>query len=105
MAKSKPKKSKKKIIVFGIIGLVLLVVILLLVFGGDKERIISVQTELVKERNITQVVSATGKINPINKVELRPEVTAEIVELPVEEGDRVKKGQLLNKIETRNIHC
>jgi HlyD family secretion protein len=98
MAKSKPKKSKKKIIVFGIIGLVLLVVILLLVFGGDKERIISVQTELVKERNITQVVSATGKINPINKVELRPEVTAEIVELPVEEGDRVKKGQLLIRL-------
>ncbi|MBL1213669.1 MAG: efflux RND transporter periplasmic adaptor subunit [Ignavibacteriae bacterium] len=98
MGKSKPKKSKKKIIVFGIIGLVLLVVILLLVFGGDKERIISVQTELVKERNITQVVSATGKINPINKVELRPEVTAEIVELPVEEGDRVKKGQLLIRL-------
>lgn len=98
MAKSKPKKSKKKIIVFGLIGLVVLVVILLLVFGGDKERIISVQTELVKERNITQVVSATGKINPINKVELRPEVTAEIVELPVEEGDRVKKGQLLIRL-------
>jgi len=98
MAKSKPKKSKKKLFIFGGLGLILLVVVLLLAFGGDKERIISVQTEQVKERDITQVVSATGKINPINKVELRPEVTGEIVELPVEEGDNVKKGQLLIRL-------
>jgi len=92
MAKGNKKKSKKKkIIIFGGLGLLLVIVILLVVMGGDKERIITVQTEDAESRNITQVVSATGKINPVEQVVLRPEVTGEIVELPVEEGDRVSK--------------
>jgi len=99
MAKGNKKKSKKKkIIIFGGLGLLLVIVILLVVMGGDKERIITVQTEDAESRNITQVVSATGKINPVEQVVLRPEVTGEIVELPVEEGDRVSKGQLLIRI-------
>ena len=97
MAKGNRKKSKKKLIVFGGLGLLLLIVILAVVFSGDKENIVSVQTEKVVKRNITQIVSANGTINPIEKVELRPEVSGEIVELPVEEGDKVVKGQLLIK--------
>lgn len=92
------KKSKKKIFIFGGIGVLVVVLILLVAFSGNKEQIISVQTELVQKRNITQVVSATGKINPENQVIITPEVTGEIVELPVKEGDMVKKGQLLIKI-------
>lgn len=77
----------------------MLVVVLALTFsGGDKENIISVQTEDVQKRTITQVVSATGKIHPEYQVVLRPEVNGEIVNLPVEEGDMVKKGQLLVRI-------
>lgn len=92
------KKSKKKVIIIGGISLLLLVVVALVAFGGNKEMIISVQTEDVKARNITQVVSATGKINPVDQVIITPEVTGEIVELPVEEGDKVSKGQLLVRI-------
>ena len=95
MANGKPKKSKKKFIIFGILGVLVIVVILLLVLSGNKEKIISVQTEEAQKRTITQVVTATGKINPIEQVILRPEVTGEVVELPVEEGDLVKKGELL----------
>ncbi|MFH1194685.1 MAG: efflux RND transporter periplasmic adaptor subunit [bacterium] len=94
MGKGKPK-SKKKLFIFGGLGLLLLIVILVVAFGGSKEVIVSVTTEKAETRIITQIVSATGKINPVNKVELRPEVNGEIVELPVEEGDMVKKGQLL----------
>ncbi len=92
------KKSKKKLFIFGGIGILIIVVVLLVVFGSDKEVIISVQTEDVEARTITQVVSATGKIQPVEKVVLRPEITGEIVNLPVEEGDYVKKGQLLVRI-------
>jgi HlyD family secretion protein len=92
------KKSKKKIYIFGGIGALLLVLILLVVFSGNKEQIINVQTETVEKRNITQVVTATGKINPEFQVVITPEVTGEIVELPVKEGYNVKKGQLLIKI-------
>lgn len=98
MSKSKKKKSKKKLYIFGGLGLLLLVVILLAVFSGDKEKIVSVQTEKVIKRDITQVVAANGTINPVEKVELRPEVMGEIVQLPVEEGDEVKKGQLLVRL-------
>ncbi len=99
MAKGKRNKSKKKkILVFGGLGLLLLIVVLAVVFSGDKEKIVTVQTEKVSKRTITQLVSANGTINPVEKVELRPEVTGEIVELPVKEGDKVKKGQLLIRL-------
>ncbi|MBK7106585.1 MAG: efflux RND transporter periplasmic adaptor subunit [Ignavibacteriae bacterium] len=98
MGKVNRKKSKKKLFIFGGLGLLLLVVVLLVLFSGDKETIVSVQTEKVTKRNITQIVSANGTIDPVEKVELRPEVTGEIVELPVKEGDRVKKGQLLIRL-------
>ncbi len=98
MAKANGKKSKKKIIVFGILFLLLAAVIAVVVLSGNKEKIVFVQTEKAQKRDITQTVSATGNINPVEQVILRPEVNGEIVELPVEEGDFVKKGQLLLRI-------
>jgi len=98
MANGKKKRSKKKLFIFSGLALLLLVVVIVVVASGDKEVIVSVQTEKVAKRTITQVVSATGKINPVDQVIITPEVTGEIVELPVEEGDKVKKGQLLIRI-------
>ena len=98
MAKGNKKKSKKKLFIFGGIGLLLVIIVVLVLSGGDKEPIISVQTEDAQTRTITQIVTATGKIYPEYQVVLRPEVTGEVVELPVEEGDNVKKGQLLIRI-------
>jgi HlyD family secretion protein len=98
MGKRKPKKSKKKLIIFGGLALLLVIVVVVVIAGGSKEQLISVQTENVEKRDITQIVSATGKINPVEQVVLRPEVTGEIVDLPVEEGDKVRKGQLLIRI-------
>ena len=98
MANGKAKKSKKKLIIFGGLGFLVIVVILLVILGGNKEDIISVQTETVANRTITQVVSATGKINPVFQVKITAEATGEIVALPIREGDDVKKGQLLLRI-------
>mgnify|MGYP005840146999 CR=1 FL=1 len=98
MANGKKKKSKKKLFIFGGIGLLVLILLIIAFAGGSKEEIIQVQTEKVAKRTITQKVTATGKINPEFKVVITPEVTGEIVELPVKEGDRVKKGQLLIRI-------
>ncbi len=92
------KKSKKKFFIFGGIGLMVLAVILLVVLSGNKEQIVTVQTEKVQKRTITQVVSATGKINPVYQVMISAEATGEIVYLPIKEGDVVKKGQLLVRI-------
>lgn len=98
MANGKSKKSKKRLLIFGGLGLLLLVVILLVVLGGNKEEIILVQTEKAATRTITQVVSATGKINPVFQVKITAEASGEIVSLLVREGDDVKKGQLLLRI-------
>lgn len=92
------KKSKKKLFIFGGLGVLLLVVILLVAFGGNKEDIFQVQTELTQRKTITQVVSATGKINPVFLVKITAEATGEIVSLYIREGDKVKKGQLLLRI-------
>jgi len=98
MAKNNRKKSKKKLIIFGSIGLLILILIIAAFIGGGKEDIIMVQTEKVEKRNITQTVTATGIIDPEFKVIITPEVTGEIIQLPVEEGDVVKKGDLLIRI-------
>lgn len=98
MANGKNKKSRKKLYIFGGIGILLVAVVLLVVFSGNKKEIITVTTEKVIKRTITQTVTATGKINPEFKVVITPEVTGEIVSLPVKEGDHVRKGDNLIKI-------
>ncbi len=63
-----------------------------------RDVIINVQTEKVARRNLTEIVVANGKIQPVIQVKISPEVSGEIIELPVKEGQQVKKGELLLKI-------
>ncbi len=102
MANGKPKKSKKKLYIFGGLGLLIVALIVFAFVNGNKEEIVQVQTEKVVKRNITQSVTATGNLDPKYKVVITPEVTGEIVSLPVKEGDVVKKGDLLLKIKSDN---
>ncbi len=84
-----------------LIGLGVLVVLLLIgkvtgVIGkSDKTQ---VATDKATVREINETVSASGKIKPHVEVKISPEVSGEVVELPIKEGDVVKKGQLLCKI-------
>lgn len=97
MANGKKGKSRKKMFWIGIGGLILLTV-LIMAFSGGGDPGITVQTEKAVRRDITQLVTATGIINPVYQVVITPEVTGEIVELPVQEGNQVKKNQLLIRI-------
>lgn len=92
------KKSKKKIIIFSSIGALLVLLVLIVILGSKKEQVFNVQTELTARRNITQVVTATGKIYPEIQVTISPEVSGEVIGLPVREGNRVNRGDLLLKI-------
>ncbi|TAK54506.1 MAG: efflux RND transporter periplasmic adaptor subunit, partial [Bacteroidetes bacterium] len=83
------KKSKKKIIIFSIVGLVLIGLVLFVLLGTKRETVYTVQTEKVQRRTITQTVTATGKISPEIQVLITPEVSGEVVDLPVKEGDYV----------------
>ncbi len=93
----KNKKKKKRILWIGIIVVVILIVVAVVV-SGKKEKLIEVQTEKVSKQNITQIVTATGKIQAETKVNISAEVSGEIVSLPFKEGDIVRKGDLVVKI-------
>src|SRR5213079_2771322 len=84
-------------IIFGCAGAALLLIVGLII-AGKREKPIPVTTEKAVRRTILQTVSATGKIQPETEVKISPEVAGEIIELPVEDGKRVKQGDLLVRI-------
>ena len=93
--------SKKKIYWF--IGGAIVLIVLLIALSkagvlGNKEKGIEVETASVDQITIVETVSATGKIQPEIEVKISSEVSGEIIELPVKEGQVVKKGDLLVKI-------
>ena len=77
-------------------------VIVLLIVGkmafGSKEKGVKVAVEKAAQRTITETVNASGKVYPEVEVKVSPDVSGEITELTVEEGDSVKKGQVLARI-------
>jgi len=66
-------------------------------FGGG-EAGLQVETEQAERRTITQTVTAFGRAQPEVEVTISPDVSGEIVELPVQEGDAVQKGDLLARL-------
>jgi HlyD family secretion protein len=66
------------------------------IFG--KSETIKVTAETAQRRTITEIVSASGRIYPEVEVKVSPDISGEITELTVVEGDTVKKGQLLARI-------
>src|SRR5436190_8670818 len=90
-------KKRRKTVVFGLIGVVLAGLAAVAAFK-KREVVITVQTEKAARRNLTEIVVANGKIQPVLQVKISPEVSGEIIELPVKEGQAVKKGDLVLKI-------
>lgn len=91
------RARRKKQIIYGLLALVALWIVVSIIWS-KREKPIPVTTETAIRKTIVQTVSATGKIQPEIEVKISPEVAGEIIELPVEDGVRVKKGDLLVKI-------
>jgi HlyD family secretion protein len=85
-----------------IIGSLLVLVILLVVLKKagivGKQEGIKVTTEKAALKTIIETVNASGKVYPEIEVKVSPDISGEIVELNVEEGDSVKRGQVLARI-------
>lgn len=101
MTKKKKSPTRKLLIAMGILVVVLaLGAVLARALGwvGGAESGKSVETAIAKYKTITQLVSASGKIQPEVEVIMRPDVSGEIIELNVNEGDFVRRGDLLLRI-------
>jgi HlyD family secretion protein len=93
------KISKKKIwIIIAIVAVVAIIVVAAIIKGKGNEGT-NVATEKVVKRTIIQTVSSNGKIQPEKDIKISPYISGEVVELYVKEGNQVKKGDLLAKID------
>lgn len=92
------KRTKYILITLVLVAVVVVVALYKTNVLGDNNQIKKVETLELKKSMITQTVSATGKIQPEIEVKISSEVSGEIIDLPVKEGQVVKKGELLVRI-------
>ena len=91
----------KKLIRYGIILVVVLIIVMIIgqrrgwIGGSDGLR---VTTESAGLRDIVELVTANGKIQPVTEVKISPDVSGEVIELRIKEGDFVERGDLLVRI-------
>ena len=91
------KKKKKILIILGVVIVVAIIIVANMLKSGEKTY--QVQAEKVERSDLTSVVTANGRIVPKTDVKISAYVPAKITRLPVEEGDVVKKGQLLVQLD------
>ncbi len=80
-------------------GGALVLVVLIALNASRSEGATSVRLEAVEHRSLVSTVTASGKIEPTRKVDISADITGRIIELPVEEGDWVRRGDLLLRID------
>ncbi|MDY7393809.1 efflux RND transporter periplasmic adaptor subunit [Aureibaculum sp. 2210JD6-5] len=87
----------KKKIIFGVIALAFVTV--LIWFGKmNSKSVIEFDTEKPFKTNIVKKTVATGKVTPLEEVEIKPQISGIIDKIFVEEGEKVKKGDLIAKV-------
>ena len=93
------KWRSKKVIFSGIAAVVVIAAIVVMNTGSGKEPT-SIQADLAYSDDISEVVSASGRIQPQTKVDITSEVSAQIISIFVKEGDLVERGQRLILLDT-----
>ena len=93
--------KRKKITRYALIAVGILIIVVIVARQAGwigKQNAIKVTVEKVEERDIIEIVNSSGKIQPVTEVKISPDVSGEIIEILMEEGDFVEKGDLLVKI-------
>jgi len=81
-----------------ILGILIAVLVVGKLIAGKSDDGVKVSTEKAAKRMIIETVNATGKVYPEVEVKISPDISGQITELNVQEGDSVKKGQVLARI-------
>ena len=103
---AKQQSATRRILKIGGILLGVLVLFIVVLFwtgflGGGEEGM-TVETTEVEQRDLTQTVTAFGRVQPEREVIISPDVPGEIIELTVQEGDYVERGELLARVEAKD---
>ena len=91
------KKRNKIIIILAVVAVIVVFVLVNLLRSGGKS--FKVEVEKVKKGDVTAIVTASGKIQAKRNVKISAYVVSKIIDLPVKDGDAVKKGQLLVQLD------
>ncbi|MEW6051391.1 MAG: efflux RND transporter periplasmic adaptor subunit [Candidatus Zixiibacteriota bacterium] len=94
-------KKKKWLLIIGAALVVVIVIVLNLSMSTTKGT--EVHAEMVTQRDLVEIVSASGRIQPQTKVNITSEVNGEIIALPAKEGDTVAAGQMLIVLDTLRL--
>ena len=90
--------KKLKWVIISLVAIIVILIVLKKTGVLGKDEGVKVTAEKVEKRTIVETVNASGRIYPEVEVKLSPDISGEIVELDVEEGESVKKGQVLARI-------
>ena len=90
--------KKSKWVLISVVALLALLFVMSKMGVFGKKEAVKVTAEKVQNRTIIEVVNASGKVYPEVEVKITPDISGEITQLTVQEGDTVKKGQLLARI-------
>lgn len=96
------KKSRRTLYIIIAVAVVVLLGVGAGVAAKNKDKATAVTTDKAVVKTITQTVNATGKVQPETEVKIAPEVSGEVIALPLREGAAVKKGDLLVSIKPDN---
>lgn len=98
-------KNNKLLYILGAITAIAIIAAIIIGKNKKKNEAKEVEIQAVAKRDIIQTVTASGKIYPEEEVKISSEVSGEIIELTVQEGDYVKKGQLLARIKPESYQA
>lgn len=94
------RRMKKRRIILITTFLTIIVIIILLNFRSQRERAVKVTVEKVAAKDLTSIVSASGEVKPKKNINLSAHVPGRIVKIGVKEGDMVKAGDFLLKLDS-----
>lgn len=97
-----PRSKKRGRIILAVCALLAIAAVGAFLGFKRGDAAIAVQMDKVIRRDITEIVVANGRIQPVLQVVINPEVSGEIIDLPVKEGQDVKKGDILVRIKPDN---
>ncbi|MFQ6110354.1 MAG: efflux RND transporter periplasmic adaptor subunit [Candidatus Aminicenantales bacterium] len=95
----KKSKRRKKIIIFSAV-IILIGIIIFFNLRAQREKAVKVTVEKVKRQNLTSIVSASGEVKPKKNINISAHIPGRIVKIGVEEGERVKAGDFLLKLDS-----